>query len=226
MSLTIVQARLNVRINLGDLDDSAYAIDNERLTRVLVRQAQLHNTLAGVSDNWIVAALTVSDTGSPDFTFTGSLQYDSVQELRRASDGFLLKRSTRDAIEAMRATTTPGTGAPEAFYLFETTGPVLKARLHPRPVAADTIDALVQSIAGATYTDATVIDGSEYLLRAIELATAMEAMARITQGERERIKLSPEVAASWKSDRDTLVGLERERKNRLRAPSHIPAQVN
>jgi hypothetical protein len=235
MSLSIANARLNVRINLGDLDEGAYAIDNEQLTRILVRQAQLHNALAGLPDRWATTqatgALAISDTGSPDFSFDEDFQFDGIEFLRRASDGYLLTRRTRDEIERLRATTTPATGPPTDYYLHEATGATgMAARLHPRPIAADTLHALVHSIAtsttGPAYTDATVLEGSDYLLRAIELATASEVLLRMVPAERERIKLSADAAALWKADAAMLLDHERTRKSRLRAVSHIPAQVN
>jgi len=194
-----------------------------------VRHAQLHNGLVGPSEQWLQEgdAFQTAASDDPDYTIQVSgLQHDSVIQLQRETDGIPLIRETMEVINQMLGPVlNPARGRPSHYALHETTGPVLTARCYPCPDAVYNIDVLTRSISAATYTDATVIDGSEYLQRAIELATASEAAARMVSSERERIKLSPDVAATWKEDQRVLLRHERERKNRLRATSHIPAQV-
>jgi hypothetical protein len=227
MSTTIASAREGIRILLKEVEVSGGMIDTERLTYVLVRQAQLAGAEVKQPDTWVTGAFTLSDSGSPDFTIAGSTyDYEAITHLRRASDGFQLRRQTRDVIEWLRATSSPATGPPTDYYFHEPTSRTLKVRLHPRPIAADTIDALVQRFAIGTFELTDTIEGSEWVLRAIELRTAAEILGSLPPDDLVKLKLAPAAGVGWIEQARVFIQKEQERKNRLRAVSHIPAQVS
>ena len=227
MSRTFATSALNIRSMMNDNDAAAYAINTDRLYHVLAAQA---GDLGGgplVGEDWVTAIITLSGTGSPDFAFPATSQIERIIHLRRASDGLLLARVSSDEIERLRQSASPGTGPPTHYYLFEPPSGILKARFWPRPVAADTIDALRATGASTTtYTDATSIDYSEGMCDAIEAATAAELFVCLDDATRSRLGLGAGAAGAWMSRVASGVRAERERKGRLHDVSRIPAQVN
>lgn len=223
MSLTIANARLNVRVLLNDLNEAAYAISDERLTRVLVRQAQLTRGVTMGEETTV--AVAISGTGGTDFSL--ATVATRVLTVRRRSDGVLLQpRTLQEMAYLWGQGSEPPAGPPTDYAPLDLAGLITVLRLHPIPDSNDTLDCWVQTLASAAYTDATTLEGSEYAMRMMELNTASEAAVLIPPPERQRINLDAAVVASWKADARTFERLERERWDRLRSVSHIPAQVN
>lgn len=223
MSLTVTQCRFNVRRLLGDLNNGAYAINNEQLTAILVRQAQMHRGLALPSES--TENVTINNTGGNSFALA-TATVNRITKVVRSSDDFMLTKRSREEIDALTSGTLP-TGPPTDYAVNESSpgGPITALLLYPAPVSADTLVVTRSTALAAAYADATELEGSEYLMRAIECATASEAALRMGQEARDKIKLSVEVIQSWTSDRVELMLLEKNRKRRLTAAPYVVQTV-
>jgi len=66
------------------------------------------------------------------------------------------------------------------------------------------------------YTDSATLPFAESFLRVLEKATALELLAKMTDEDRVRLGLNPNVAAEWKPEIESGIRYERIRVQRMK----------
>lgn len=230
MSITFATLRKNTRLLMKDTKPGQYLTETEELDRELIRKIQLYATEAELGLGWSTAALTCT-IGNPDAAFSASLQYDVVADLRMQIDGSLLVRASERNIETMRQSASPTTNQPTHYYLRESNGQVLSARLYPTPDAAYVIDALVASLPQDKVADGFG-SGTDYspplqelVARAVEAATAATCIEKMHADGLKRLQLDRRAAGALMADVERLLEAERKRKSKLQRTAHVAPVV-
>jgi len=171
VSTTLPVLALAVRQWTNDLDPDDYVVSSPKIWRALVDCACVWGPRAGFVETYSTALVTLSNTGSADFTFGGTDTYSNVRDLTLHSNGMLLARWPREQLESAREGGDQ-TGLPIAYYFHEAAAQQRKIRLYPRPNVADTIDGWTSAFPVAAFTSASTLDFSPVMLQAIVLDVA------------------------------------------------------
>lgn len=225
MSATLATIRRNVRLLLRDTDSRDYAVRSDEMDRTILRHALEVGEDTGLGEAWATVA-TLSDSGSTDFALAlSSQQLSNVRHLRLVSSGESLVRLDDAAMEEVRSGATIGTGIPEFYTLIEGTTQGVTLRLYPRPVAADTVEALIRFDPSQAVADATVIPLSDVQLRAVELGAAAELLASLTPEAAGKIGTSQVVVPVWQQSAERMRRDEKERRARQKRSAFVAPAV-
>ena len=216
MSSTAGDAIKNVRALLNDQVGSRYVRTNEQVRNVMTNQMQMMaaDTYDGLTKQTTACTLVVgTDTYTVDPSTTRVLY--SVVALIRASDLFPLRKIPFDAMLEAKRATQAATGKPDRYAIYEDDSQVVKVILYPTPGAVDTLTAWYMDLPDPLTTDASVIPFGTFGVKALELLTAAEVAASMTEEDLATCKLSPAIAAKWQADGKKMLQLESERTARL-----------
>lgn len=225
MSATLSVVRDGIYELMRDTNPFDRAVDPLTAARVIVHKAQEIGGRVGYGPEWVASAFTLVSGSLDDYNLPSALQYSQVQLMRIPATGLLIRRTSLEAVNRLRNGIVTGTGPggdPTWFAIWEDASQVLKIRINTVPDQARQIDVFRSAIMASTYTDGTVLPFSDPLLRVIEKAVALELLASLTQEERSRLRLNPEVAELWAADVQTGIRLEQERRSRLRVATREP----
>lgn len=216
MSATLATLADRVRQLMNDTDPDDYAVSSPKLWRALVSKAWEWAPRFGYGETWQTALFTTSNSGSTDFTAASGTVYGNVAHLKRASDGYQLKRESRDTIEAWHATIPQSTGKPSHYYLFESTAQRLTARFYPRPNESDTIDAMITVVPAESAIATDTINFSPQALDGLARCVASGIIDGMTDEQRAARVLSPDFSRRLYADGEGLKEAEIARQSRLK----------
>lgn len=218
MSSTLGEVRKSVRYVTQDTDPDDYVHRDRWLNERGLRRATEIGVRAGLGEAWSASALTLnSSTSPPDFSFSASVQYATIKDLRLASSGRLLRRTTFQVIERLRDSDTTSTGEPDLYALVEGATQVVSARIYPRPDATYAVDALISSLPAWTPgSDATVIPFSTLLLAALVDIVAADALEAAPEARADRLASRAAVPGLRASSAASILA-EMDRQRRLKA---------
>lgn len=225
MSATLAATRRAVRLLLRDTDARDYAVPSDEMDRAILRHALEIGEDTGLGEAWATVA-TLSDSGSTDFAMSlSSSQLSNVRLLRLASSAAALERVTDEQMESFRASVPVGTGEPSTYTLIEGTTQGVTLRLYPRPIAADTVEALIRFDPSQTVADATVIPLADLQLRAAELGAAAELLASLPPETQGKLGVSNVVVPVWQQAAERMRRDEKERRARQKRSAFVSPAV-
>ena len=208
MSQTLAQTLVRVRILLKDPNPPAggtvLAVTDVDAYHTLMDLAQIMAPDLGLGRGWVSAWIAISDTESSDFSPAVGIEYETILELVRASDHWPLERVSNTEMEMLRRGTMIPFGPKVTHYtiLEKTSGAneVVTIRVHPRPTAADSLDALLEEIPTAAYADATVLPFSHDALRGLEREAAIDLALGMLAEDFDDHGLSKDLLARWERE--------------------------
>lgn len=191
MSSTLAASEIRVRFFTGDYDLGNPGLHSRMLRQIIMARAQIEGANYGYPRQMISAFVTLSNTGSSDFTPAyGGFQPHMISSLRLSSDGYPIVIVSNEQMEQERsAQVTLAPGDPRIATFIQGTGQTYQLRFYPRPGKADTVAAILEEAVAATYTDATVLPFSNLALRAIELHSAADSIMHMSPEARVRIEV-------------------------------------
>lgn len=216
MSSTAGDAIKNIRALLNDQVGSRYVRTNEQVRNVMSNQMQLiaSDTYGGLTKQTTACTLSA---GTDTYTVAPSATriIYSVVALIRVSDLYPLRKIPFDTMLEFKRATAAATGKPDRYAIYEDDSQVVKVVLYPTPSSTDTLDAWYMDLPDALTADSSVIPFGTFGVKAVELLTAAEITASMSDEDLAACKLSPAIAQKWQADGQRFLALERERTARV-----------
>ncbi len=220
MSQTYATAALQIRRLLGDLDPGAYVFDTPFdlygvLTPTMIQMAGK----AGHGSTWVPNAFSSTAGSLADVALPGT-NTTQVMAIRDTANGRLLGKASLEEIEAWRqgiTTTSPGSGDPVAFALYEDDAQACYLRFNCVPQRLIRYDLHRSLIPTVGYLDATTMPFSDEFNRAVEMAVALRLANRATPEQRARLNINADALKDWAAGEEAGILLEKERLRRIRS---------
>lgn len=220
MSLTLKTLAARVQQMTRDTDPDRRVVSSPRTFRLLVDKGWAVALDLGVPETWTTAFVTLSDTGSSDFSAPGSV-FGRIRRLRLASTGAEVRRASPAEVEAMRAAVPLPAGSPQFFYVYESGPTTMKLRFHPRPNAADTVDAMVSALPTDTALSSDTMDLVPHVMDAIVKLVAADIVRSLDEASLARLQLDRGAADAFEREGAGLIEREKLRLARARRVGYV-----
>lgn len=227
MSQQLSFVRTDIRYLLNDTDPSDYAVGSLVIDRILVGKAHELAAEIGLAYSWQTAAVTLTADDMSDLTLTSTLEYWQVHEARDTTNGYRLTKVSLPEVNRMREgviSTALAAGDPRYFAVWEEASTNANDQTHKCymrldcvPRVSTTLDLLVQTIPNLdSYSDTTMLPFPDSMGPTLVKAVAVQLLARMTDDQREGLKIGASVMDQWAQDVAVGVANEKRRQRNLK----------